>query len=294
MVLALGPLGCMIESSPPESPSSNPDAGDVSSCSYQFDKNWIMDTFAIRGPDEGFDLNNDSKADNGLGFLGVAANDGWVESIAKGETFYIWDIGGWGGRTSPERTRVRVAFFSGSDADDPPDPTNNVTGGGNFFVPAEQFDVNCEPTSAFPNATILGRTVYGEMPYWSFVRPGVGTVEFVDARLELRVDDDLRTLHLEAGAVWTMCGLSRAIFPGGGSGTFLDQLANSWDRSPDIDRDGDGLEQVLGNGTHVIACVDGDGTHIDGSECACDPRIKDGYSVAFAGTGVPAHVLGIR
>ena len=60
-----------------------------------------------------------------------------------------------------------------------------------------------------------------------------------------------------------------------------------------MDRDGDGKEQVVGDGTTILKCIDGDGTEIEGSDCPCDPRITDGYSVAFAGHGVSATIIGL-
>ncbi len=57
---------------------------------------------------------------------------------------------------------------------------------------------------------------------------------------------------------------------------------------PDIDMDGDGLETIEINREGVpwcqpvvVACVDGDGTRIEGRDCLGDPRIADGFSVAL-------------
>ena len=38
----------------------------------------------------------------------------------------------------------------------------------------------------------------------------------------------------------------------------------------------------------IEACIDGDGTRIEGRECAMDPRMADGFSAAFqVGSSLP-------
>ena len=58
--------------------------------------------------------------------------------------------------------------------------------------------------------------------------------------------------------------------------------------SPDVDLDGDGLETFVVQRTGpdgcqpvVTACIDGDGTRIEGHNCLTDSRIADGYSAAL-------------
>ena len=54
----------------------------------------------------------------------------------------------------------------------------------------------------------------------------------------------------------------------------------------DVDFDGDGLESFeITAGTScqavITACIDGDGTRIEGHACVTDPRMQDGWSSAF-------------
>jgi hypothetical protein len=63
---------------------------------------------------------------------------------------------------------------------------------------------------------------------------------------------------------------------------------------PDLDLDGDGLEgfQLSPSRadcqTVVTACIDGNGTRIDGRDCFQNESIADGYSAAFNFTAIRA------
>lgn len=71
-------------------------------------------------------------------------------------------------------------------------------------------------------------------------------------------------------------------------------------QQPDIDLDGDGLERIEANMGSIItpprvtACIDGNGTRIEGRECINDPRIADGYTVAFQMATTWITLRGIR
>jgi hypothetical protein len=43
----------------------------------------------------------------------------------------------------------------------------------------------------------------------------------------------------------------------------------------------------------VTACIDGDGTRIEGRGCYNDPRIADGYSSALTFTATRTEVTGV-
>ncbi len=69
---------------------------------------------------------------------------------------------------------------------------------------------------------------------------------------------------------------------------------------PDVDLDGDGLEAFevhrrgpAGCQPVITACIDGDGTRIEGRGCAVDARFEDGYSAALPFTAEPARIVGI-
>jgi len=64
---------------------------------------------------------------------------------------------------------------------------------------------------------------------------------------------------------------------------------------PDVDRDGDGLEQLFdtdGNG-FVDECRDGDGTEIVGTDCPADPRIADAFALELDYGTAAAEIVGV-
>jgi cysteine-rich repeat protein len=68
---------------------------------------------------------------------------------------------------------------------------------------------------------------------------------------------------------------------------------------PDVDVDGDGLEQFFdsnpGDDLFVIdVCVDGDGTEIRGEHCVLDPGIQDGFSFTYRLQAVWVRLGGVR
>lgn len=68
---------------------------------------------------------------------------------------------------------------------------------------------------------------------------------------------------------------------------------------PDVDLDGDGLEQYEINATGpsgcqavIAACIDGDGSRIEGRDCVLNPRMADGFSAALLLDGIDVTVRG--
>jgi hypothetical protein len=96
------------------------------------------------------------------------------------------------------------------------------------------------------------------------------------------------------GGAITQCSLSRAE-PSILAYSLLHDLHRLFQLDPDIDLDGDGLETIttVDNQTDIVSCTDGDGTTvIEGADCPCDPRMADGYSIAFELDFRGATVLG--
>lgn len=101
----------------------------------------------------------------------------------------------------------------------------------------------------------------------------------------------LRLNDAEARAVWTVYQLGETTVEGAAVPALV-QLAMG-DTQPDVDMDGDGLERLMAVGGEIVACVDGDGTVIEGATCHRDPRIADGYDTRLVFRLLPIAELQI-
>jgi hypothetical protein len=253
-------------------------------------RTFTMEEYGFHPPGMGFDLDGDGTIDNELGFLAPIANQVIGDALDSGLTRYLFDIGGWDGAPGDD-PEVTMVSYSGIDADEPPDITNDFTGDGAFYVGGQDFDVECNPLNPSRTGSVTNRLVTITADRWGLFVNNVGTVEFAGVNLEFQLGEDLTTATGELGAVMTICGLSRAYQPQIGAGTFLD-LVLATDRDADIDVDGDGLELVDYTGGAVTGCVDGDGTVLPDPGCICDPRIADGYSLGVYARGVTCQIAG--
>ena len=241
---------------------------------------------------QGFDLNGDGTPDNQMGQIGQLANSGLAQSIQAGTSIMLVVVAGRQGPPLVEGDQPQASLFVGLDADSPPDPSNNADNG-QFFVSTQQFDVNCNPTTAYDHSVVQNGKLESSAAKTNIVIGTIGTIQFVDTRQELvPTSADLTTWQGQTGGIELACSLSITPFPGPNPSSLLDVLAN-YGIEPDMDRDGDGLEQIIGDGTTIKQCVDGDGTVIMGRNCPCDPRIADGYSGGLQFTVVPATILGV-
>ncbi len=249
----------------------------------------------------GFDLDGDGEIDNALGGIPQSARDsihaGLDEGIAVGEwtmILHITDIDDPPPASDPE---VGFTVFTGLDADTPVDPSNNYDGNGEFYIREGEFDLDCNPMNAVDDASIENHVLTATADSLSFeLAQGSGTLMLMNGTYVLTYSDDYFTSTGLYGGMTTLCSMSQLPFPGDTPGSVLDAFAN--DLSPyisvDMDLDGDGLEEVVGDGVTVLECIDGDGTEILGPSCACDARIADAYSVTFSTEAIAATVVGVR
>jgi hypothetical protein len=243
----------------------------------------------------GKDLDGDGDIDNALSFLAPILNQVIEDAIAAGASLFLFDVAQWADPPTPDDPEVIVTTFAGIDADQPADPSNNLTGEGEFYFLGQQLDVNCQPLSKSERASITDGVISAYAPRWRFSIGNIGSIEFASFDLSWTfLDGYHRTDGLATGSV-PLCSMSHAYDPQLGSGSLLDLVANQPTLRPaDIDRDGDGYERAVGDGANgVKECIDGDGTVVPGADCACDPRFVDGYSMALELKGVRTKVLGI-
>jgi hypothetical protein len=252
-----------------------------SACTPAFGHSYIFSHIELPPADAG----------HALGVMAVALNAGFEESITSGDTLYMWDLARWEPQVADDAD-VGIYFYQGFDADD--DPGNNLGGAGTFLVPAQQFDLDCQPTNPWDEARIEGGRIHASTHAWSWVRPGTGTITILNAVVEGPFDADFDTLQVEVRGSWSICGMSHALVPGSVEGTFLDLIVAGYQTDPDVDLDGNGLERLVDDGTKVVECIDEDGTVIPGRDCPCDPRMGDAYSVIMQAHGVRATIVGVR
>ena len=266
------------------------DAGEVG-CHPQFGSSFIVGQFAQSAADQGFDLDGDGTPDNAFAVVGIGS-DIWNNLILSGSAIFLFDLQGLPAAGTPvaDGAALDLAFYLGVAVS--PDPSTYFDGSGQFLAPASQFDVNCQTTANLDSLTVAGGTIEGHKATLGLGVHGLGILEFTQFILRGTLSADRQTFAGRLGGVASPCGLSQLPSPGG-AGSLLGLMINMDKTEPDIDVDGNGLDQIIGDGQGVASCVTGDGIAIPGSDCACDPRIKDGFSGAFDFSAVPATIVGI-
>jgi hypothetical protein len=265
------------------------------SCATPPGPTWVVSKFGLLPVDQGFDLVGDGHVHNILGTLAPFANTYWSTSAQMGFSIFLLDFPGLAG-PNVDAKDFPFYFFVGIDVDDPVDPSNNLTGTGQFYVPIEQLDVNCQPTSSFHDTVLSGGTLTADTKLLDIVAQAIGDFQSSDDVLKATFSPDGSTVDGVIGGVSTPCAMTKVSSPIAGLGNFtlLDSIVNVFNLQPDIDRNKDGgLDRLVGDGGKVTSCVLADGTSIEGHSCACDPRMVDGYSLAFNFSAVPAIIVGL-
>lgn len=270
-------------------------------CTLAPGQSYVLSQIHIGTPDIGLDLDGDGNVDNMIGQMPdsarQSANDAFDNSIASGELDMLFHVTDW--TDPPTDTDPDVSFdvFVGVDADSPYDPSNNLSGNGEFYVRLDQFDLNCMPAQRAESASITNRELVAKREDgWQFVLTINGAMEFTKATVIADLSPDFATGTGLLSAALTICSLDKLPFPGDLQGSVLDVFANesTFSVEPDIDLDGDGLEKVIGDGVSIAECIDGDGTVIPGADCVCSPKIADAYSMGAEIQLVKANIVGVR
>ncbi|MCA9611205.1 MAG: hypothetical protein R3B99_02555 [Polyangiales bacterium] len=312
-----GAEGC--ESTPP-----NVDAWDGCDTRCRVEAALVMRSLTTSS--SGCDLDGDGEADLALsGALGglAASFASTLEAAVTVESlralFVFLDLDEPTGANDPS---VAVAWLHGVDADG--DTSNDFSGTGAFFVTAASLDAAAARTTLA--SSIAGARWEGETT--SELALGVLGLRLARARALGRTTSEAGALHaIEEGRLCGAVPLSQLALStwvtdlttdppcdGGEPPTLRDvMLAGGVARlvvngtpvvarfdgvAPDLDLDGDGLERFVvvdGAGCQpvVTACLDGDGTRVEGRRCFTDPRFADGYSAAFDFAAIRAQLAGV-
>lgn len=300
-------VGALVALACGEAPPATPDAAVLAdagpnTCQPDLGRTYIMKTFAGVPAPEGLDIDDDGIVDNEVGKLPPPVleemNRGLRLSIEAGEMIIVYSFSGWSEPPTATDPDLDVALLTARDHDVPPDPTNNYGGAGEFWINPLLLDLDCRPTVRTDRAWIENLEFRAEANAFRFpLATQTGTLEVLRTRYEGRFEPDFSRMTGRVGAIVPYCSLAATPAPGDVPGTVLDAFVNDPTLAAalhaDKDLDGDGLEQVIGDGASVVECVDGDGTVIPGRDCPCHPAIVDGYSVAFDTELVPAVVHGV-
>ena len=273
-------------------------------------------SIAPESPTIGCDFSGDGRADNAftraLGPAYGVLNSFITSGVSNGQVLLqitFLNLTDPRGQNLPD---TRVGWVLGSDAN--MDPNDNGIAGNPQFVQSGSLMANLLPVASFQSTVRMGVLAGGpeDIPLPLGNMGGLGALEFNLKRGRITgtvVANDTRITEIRNGV---LCGAIPArdlanirnpagLIPGGGgmgmmnNSTFLELLVGGQNllifqigpQQPDIDVDGDGLERYearRGGGglpPRIEACIDGDGTRIEGRECAMDPRMADGFSSAF-------------
>lgn len=312
------------ELAPEECDDSNTDRFDGCGPDCQVERSLIMSRLEIGAPSDGCDYSGDGAPDNAfsraLGTLVPLANGMFLrDAPANGDLILLLHMLGLDDADAVNDPTFTVAFFQGSDAD--ANPMNNISGSGEFLAPASAFNASGAPSTSF-ESSVASRMLSGG-PEDVSIPIAILPVELRQAYLSGTTTSDAQgvsgmTDGLLCGAVpvSTLAVLPNLLemIPGPSSPPCVGIDTNLVDVliggsapggfislpgvNPDVDLDGDGLERFEinrggGNCQPVVtACIDGDGTRVEGHNCTLDPRFEDGFSAGFLAAAVRANIVG--
>jgi hypothetical protein len=293
----------------PDGAADPPDAGggadaapadamalNVEACPDSYGPASIASTFVVSAEGTGFDLNGDEAIDNLLAGLGDLLSPMLQDSIDTGDLILVAELrdleAGVGGGADAEAVLV---LYGGVDGDSPPMVRDNFTGSEQLYFAHEWvLPADCAPKAAI-EASYDGTTVQAETEVLSFYVDALGGfVDIARARIAAAIEPDTAGARTTGSALFggalKQCPLAMGDAPLGES---AQHALSMFGLQPDIDLDGDGLEQTEHDSSGILRCIDGDGvTAVEGAMCGCDPKMADGYSISFDVTLVGAELLG--
>jgi len=286
----------------------------------------VIQTLAFAGRGSGCDFSGDGVPDNRLAVaLGVALpllNDmGIQQGIDNGSVILLMSMLGLDDPRGVDDDSLTVAWMQGDDPDG--DASNNFTGSAMLAPAAGSFDMADNPFTSFASSLTSAQLNGGpediEIPI-SFLPLELkssqisGTTHAMAGELhdiqegQLCGAIPLATFAFLPNLLDMFSGMSSESCDGSpGATSMADVMVGGTPRGsllplrgtqPDVDVDGDGLEsfEVIRTGATgcqpvIVACVDGDGTRVEGRDCALDPRFEDGFSSSLDFTSIRANLV---
>lgn len=286
-------------------------------------------SIAPESPTIGCDFSGDGRADNAftraLGPAYGVLNSFITSGVSNGQVLLqlsFLNLTDTRGQNLPD---TRVGWTLGSDFN-MDNVDNGMPGNPQLVRSGSLLPMTMLPVASFQSVVRAGMLNGGpeDIPLPLGNMGGLGALEFNLKRGRISgtvVANDSRITELRNGV---LCGAipgrdlanvrnPAGLIPGGGgmgmanNSTFLELLVGGQNllifrigpQQPDIDIDGDGLERYEarmgggGNPPRIEACIDGNGTRIEGRDCAMDPRMADGFSAAFQVGGPYIQLRGV-
>lgn len=263
------------------------------------------DAFVHPGPDWGLAMVVNEltmiSGMKGLGPFASVVNSDLADAVAEGRLLMLLeflDLDDTSGVIND--SDVTVVIYRAVDADYPPNPANNFTGSGQFYV-------EMATATVIPNVAIVDGKVLipsGAFQYLSVTIPNMGELMIFEPEIQFNVREEF--FELTAGQIdGAVPGRTLDLLPnesglGNAGGSLLDMLATSvFELQPDVDIDGDGqLEEFYDQSPTrpawdelISLCVDYFG-QFDDDNCPQYQEIWDGYSVGLGFTAVRAEIVG--
>lgn len=288
---------------------------------------FILDSFGFAEAGRGFDVDGACRGpgdciENSLSFLGGMINDQIRQSLLGGETLLLMELAGLDESYTGDARGLTLKHYRARDADDPFFPANN------FQVPRGESDccrfeihwISLQPSPPQARLRALAaasrgrlQTVYTSSFEIDFYLGAPSYFRVDRAQISAKLPTDLSRISEGtlggAMSIRTLAQISNIYCLVGGTScprqlpqdsTLLDLVASFAQPDIDLDESRDGLERLeVGANGRIARCIDGDGLEvlpIDPNDpawmCALNPKMADGFSVAFNFTAVRATIVG--
>ncbi|MEM6955089.1 MAG: DUF4215 domain-containing protein [Myxococcota bacterium] len=303
---------------------SNTDAFDGCGADCQEEQTLVLSALALLGEGEGCDFSGDGVPDNAFSAsLGPIVNGFLAGQLNVGvDLIVLLHALGLDDPTMADDDSFTLAWVIGEDADG--NDANNLSGSGEFFGDLASFDAVGAPSTSFQAAA--SGMVVAAGPEDVNIPLGFIPVSLRQSSLTgMSTSDGTRVTGITDGRLCGVVPLSTltiglpvdllGMIPGGDQppcidgatltladiliGGFGAGIISTPGAPADVDLDADGLEVFeLATGAEcqpvISACIDGDGTRVEGQDCIFDVRFADGFSAGFSAEAVRATLLGLR